>query len=132
MVNKGTSPMPSAVCSVQYVRRRAGELAKNVVSPGFDSGTAVGSIGGMIAMPQQIGSVTYLSVEEAVKAMGCTDGWVRMLCREGKLEGAIRFGQRAWLIPEASAKAARADLTSRSTGQRAKKSAAPAPRKRGK
>lgn len=83
-------------------------------------------------MPQQIGQVTYLTVEEAVRAMGCTDGWVRLLCREGKLDGAIRFGQRAWLIPEASAKAAKADLSSRSSGQRAKKAAAPVHKKRGK
>lgn len=79
-------------------------------------------------MPQQIGPVTYLTVEETVKAMGCTDGWVRMLCREGKLKGAIRFGQRAWLIPEAAAKAAKADLSSRSVGSRSKA----APKKRGK
>lgn len=83
-------------------------------------------------MPQQIGPVTYLTVEEAVQAMGCTDGWVRMLCREGKLKGAVRFGQRAWLIPEAAAKAAKADLSSRSSGQRAKKPASPTPKKRGK
>lgn len=107
-------------------------MAKTAVSPAFDSGTAVGSIGGMIAMPQQIGAVTYLSVEEAVKEMGCTDGWVRLLCREGKLKGAIRFGQRAWLIPEAAAKSAKAGLSSRSSGQRAKKPASPAPKKRGK
>ena len=83
-------------------------------------------------MPQQIGPVTYLTVEEAVKAMGCTDGWVRLLCREGKLEGAIRFGKRAWLIPEASAKAARAELSSRSAGGRAAKGLKPASKKRGK
>lgn len=83
-------------------------------------------------MPQQIGAVTYLSVEEAVREMGCTDGWVRLLCREGKLKGAIRFGQRAWLIPEAAAKSAKAGLSSRSAGKRAKKSAAPTPKKRGK
>lgn len=83
-------------------------------------------------MPQQIGPVTYLTVEEAVQAMGCTDGWVRMLCREGKLKGAIRFGQRAWLIPESAAKDAKSGLSSRSSGQRAKKPSSPKPKKRGK
>lgn len=83
-------------------------------------------------MPEIIGGVTYLSVEETVREMGCTDGWVRHLCREGELKGAIRFGQRAWLIPEAAAKAAKGGLSSRSSGQRAKKSPAPKPKKRKK
>lgn len=83
-------------------------------------------------MPQKIGPVTYLSVEETVAEMGCSDGWVRMLCRDGKLEGAIRFGERAWLIPEVAAKAAKAGLSSRSTGKRDAKQAKPKPRKRGK
>jgi hypothetical protein len=51
--------------------------------------------------------------------MGCTDAWIRMLCRDGKLEGAIRHGQRSWLIPQAAAKAARQNLTSRSLGKKA-------------
>ena len=70
-------------------------------------------------MPTQIGKTIYLTVKEAVVLMGCTDAWIRMLCREGRLEGAIRHGQRSWLIPQAAAKAARQNLTSRSLGKKA-------------
>jgi excisionase family DNA binding protein len=78
----------------------------------------VGSIRRM-NMPTQIGKTIYLTVKEAVVLMGCTDAWIRMLCRDGKLEGAIRHGQRSWLIPQAAAKAARQNLTSRSLGKKA-------------
>lgn len=70
-------------------------------------------------MPTQIGKTVYLTVKEAVDLMGCTDAWIRMLCRDGKLKGAIRHGQRSWLIPQAAAKAARQNLTSRSLGKKA-------------
>lgn len=68
-------------------------------------------------MPQQLPGGTYLTVTEAVRHMGCTDGWVRMLIRTGKLE-AIRFGQRAWLIPQKAADEAKKALSSRSVGKR--------------
>jgi hypothetical protein len=50
--------------------------------------------------------------------MGCTDGWVRILLREGKLPGARRIGQRVWLIPTSAAKQARDALTTRSVGKK--------------
>lgn len=69
-------------------------------------------------MAEKLESGRYLTVSEAVEYMGCSDGWVRQLLRTGGLPGAKRIGQRLWLIPEAAAKAARSDLTTRSTGKR--------------
>jgi excisionase family DNA binding protein len=73
----------------------------------------------MIAMaPQKIDSGEYLTVAEAVEVMGCTEGWIRHLLGEGKLPGARRIGLRVWLIPTASAKAARDGLSTRSVGKK--------------
>jgi excisionase family DNA binding protein len=73
----------------------------------------------MVAMaPQKLDGGEYLTVTEAVELMGCTDGWVRILLREGKLPGARRIGQRVWLIPTSAAKEARDALTTRSVGKK--------------
>lgn len=72
---------------------------------------------------------TWLTVEEAVKLIGCTDGWVRHLLREGKLEG-WRAGERAWLVSRDSAIQARSTLTTRSNAKKANRD--PRPRKRRK
>lgn len=60
---------------------------------------------------------SWLTVEEAVALIGCTDGWIRRLLREGKLEG-WRAGERAWLVRRESALAAREGLSSRSNAKR--------------
>jgi len=70
----------------------------------------------------------WLTVEEAVEVIGCTDGWVRHLLREGKLEG-WRAGERAWLVRRSSALECRKGLTSRSNAKKATKSASPRRRK---
>jgi excisionase family DNA binding protein len=75
-------------------------------------------------MAHKVDGGEYLTVAEAVEFMGCTDGWVRMLLRSGRLEGK-RFGERVWLIPLAAAKEAKANLTARSVGKRATKKASP-------
>lgn len=72
----------------------------------------------MIAMAQQFEGGEYLTVAEAVKEMGCSEGWVRALLGEGKLPGARRIGQRVWLIPAAAAREARDNLTTRSVGKK--------------
>lgn len=69
-------------------------------------------------MAYQIEGGEYLTVAEAVEVMGCSEGWVRTLLGEGKLPGARRIGQRVWVIPASSAKAARDGLTSRSVGKK--------------
>lgn len=86
----------------------------------------------MIEMPVTINNTTYLHVTEAVEAIGCTDGWIRVMCREGRLPGAIKAGQRAWLIPVESAKAAKLELSARATVHQAKKPAAAKPKRRKK
>lgn len=63
-------------------------------------------------------SGTYLTVLEAAEHMGCTEGWVRMLIRNGQL-AAQKHGQRAWLIPLEAATKAKAGLTTRSNGKKA-------------
>jgi len=82
--------------------------------------TETGTIPAM-SMPTKIGDTTFFSIEEAGKIMGCTPSWVRQLCRAGKLEGALRHGQRSWLVPEKSAKAVSKQLTGRAIGKKAKK-----------
>jgi excisionase family DNA binding protein len=66
----------------------------------------------------------WLTVEEAVELIGCTDGWVRHLLREGKLEG-WRAGERAWLVRRDSAVKARAKLTTRSNAKKGQRAAKP-------
>lgn len=42
----------------------------------------------------------YISAKEAAEKMGVTARWVQRLCKDGKVEGAIRFGaQEIWLVP---------------------------------
>ena len=72
----------------------------------------------MVAMAQKIDGGEYLTVAEAVDVMGCTEGWIRHLLGKGKLAGARRFGKRVWLIPVQAAKAATADLSTRSVGKK--------------
>lgn len=68
--------------------------------------------------PQKIDGGEYLTVAEAVEVMGCTEGWIRHLLGQEKLPGARRIGQRVWLIPTASARAARETLTTRANAKK--------------
>lgn len=43
----------------------------------------------------------YISTKEAAKLLGVTERYVQMLCKEGKIEGAVKFNdQGVWLIPK--------------------------------
>jgi excisionase family DNA binding protein len=68
--------------------------------------------------PQKLDGGEYLTVSEAVDFMGCTDGWVRALLRDGKLPGSRRIGQRVWLIPASAASEARDNLSTRAKAKR--------------
>ncbi len=47
----------------------------------------------------------YISTKDAAKILGITERYVQMLCKEGKIEGAIKFnGQGVWLVPHLSVK----------------------------
>ena len=42
----------------------------------------------------------YLSAKEAALKTGVTVRWIQQLCKNGKVEGAKRFGtQDIWLVP---------------------------------
>ena len=42
----------------------------------------------------------YISAKEAATKLGVTVRWVQQLCKDGKVEGAKRFGtQDIWLVP---------------------------------
>lgn len=42
----------------------------------------------------------YISAKEAATRLGVTARWIQQLCKDGKVEGAQRFGaQDMWLIP---------------------------------
>ena len=43
----------------------------------------------------------YISTKEAAKMLGVTERYVQMLCKEGKIEGAVKFNdQGVWLVPK--------------------------------
>jgi len=68
-------------------------------------------------MAYNIDGVEYLTVAEAVEFIGCTDGWVRVLCREGRLESRM-LGKRLRLVEKRSAAHIRETLTTRATGKK--------------
>lgn len=42
----------------------------------------------------------YISAKEAAAKIGVTECWIQQLCKDGKVDGAQRFGiQGVWLIP---------------------------------
>lgn len=42
----------------------------------------------------------YISAKEAATKIGVTVRWIQKLCKDGKVEGAKRFGtQDIWLVP---------------------------------
>lgn len=42
----------------------------------------------------------YISAKEAATKLGVTVRWVQQLCKDGKVDGAKRFGaQDIWLVP---------------------------------
>jgi hypothetical protein len=71
----------------------------------------------MVSMAYNIDGVDYLTVAEAVEFIGCTDGWVRILCREGRLESRM-LGKRLRLVEKRSAAHIRDTLTTRATGKK--------------
>ncbi len=43
----------------------------------------------------------FISVKEAAEKVGVTERWIQQLCKDGKIEGAIRFnGRGVWLVPK--------------------------------
>jgi len=71
----------------------------------------------MVTMAYNIDGVEYLTVPEAVEFMGCTDGWVRVLCRENKLKSRL-LGKRLRLVEKRSAAHVRDTLTTRANAKK--------------
>jgi excisionase family DNA binding protein len=71
----------------------------------------------MVKMAYNIDGVDYLTISEAVDFMGCTDGWVRMLCRENRLASRM-LGKRLRLVEKRSAAEVRDSLSSRANGKK--------------
>jgi excisionase family DNA binding protein len=71
----------------------------------------------MVTMAYNIDGVDYLTISEAVEFMGCTDGWVRALCRDGKLSSRM-LGKRLRLVEKRSAAEIRDSLTTRAVGKK--------------
>ena len=63
----------------------------------------------------------WVSVSEACELAGCTDGWIRHLLREGKLDG-FQVNDWTWMVSRAQAVALRGSLTSRSNAAKDKPS----------
>ena len=55
----------------------------------------------------------WITIAEAVDAAGCTDGYLRRLLRQGRLEG-WRAGERAWLVLRDAISELRGQLSTRS------------------
>jgi excisionase family DNA binding protein len=71
----------------------------------------------MVTMAYNIDGVDYLTISEAVEFMGCTDGWVRALCRKGDLASRM-LGKRLRLVEKRSAAEIRDSLTTRAVGKK--------------
>lgn len=41
----------------------------------------------------------YMPISEAAKKWGISARRIQILCSEGRLEGAVRFGGKTWAIP---------------------------------
>jgi hypothetical protein len=49
--------------------------------------------------------MNYMSSKEASTKWGISDRWIRVLCNEGRIDGALKIG-RNWSIPVDAAKPA--------------------------
>ena len=68
-------------------------------------------------MAHNIDGEPHMTIAEAVEFMGCTDGWVRILCREGKLASRM-LGKRLRLVEKRSAAHVKDTLTTRAVGKK--------------
>ena len=44
----------------------------------------------------------YVSAAEAAEIIGKSKGLITLMCRDGRLEGAEKFGTAGWIIPKES------------------------------
>lgn len=75
----------------------------------------------------------WITIAEAVKLAGCTEGYLRRLLGEqdSRLRG-WKAGERAWLVFRADVLALKASLTTRSNLRKGERPAAPKPKRKRK
>ncbi len=75
----------------------------------------------------------WITIAEAVRLAGCTEGYLRRLLGDGdsRLTG-WKAGERAWLVKRADVVALRESLTTRSNLKKDQRSAAPKGRRKRK
>lgn len=75
----------------------------------------------------------WITVAEAVKLCGCTEGYIRrlLIAEDSRLTG-WKAGERAWLVKRADALALKASLTTRSNLRKSERPAAPKPKRKRK
>jgi excisionase family DNA binding protein len=75
----------------------------------------------------------WITIAEAVKLAGCTEGYLRrLLIADDKRLTGWKAGERAWLVKRADVLALKANLSTRSVGRRDEKPAAPKPSRKRK
>ena len=75
----------------------------------------------------------WITVAEAVKLCGCTEGYIRrlLIAEDSRLTG-WKAGERAWLVKRADALALKASMSIRSVGRRDERPTAPKPSRKRK
>ena len=75
----------------------------------------------------------WITIAEAVKLAGCTEGYIRrlLIAEDSRLTG-WKAGERAWLVKRADVVALKASLSTRSVGRRAERPATPKPKRKRK
>lgn len=75
----------------------------------------------------------WITIAEAVKLAGCTEGYLRRLLGEGdaRLRG-WKAGERAWLVFKADVLTLKASLTTRSNLRKDERPAEPKPKRKRK
>ena len=75
----------------------------------------------------------WITISEAVKLAGCTEGYLRRLLGEGdtRLRG-WKAGERAWLVFKADVLTLKASLTTRSNLRKDERPADPKPKRKRK
>jgi len=75
----------------------------------------------------------WITIAEAVKLAGCTEGYIRrlLIAEDSRLAG-WKAGERAWLVKRADVVALKASLSTRSVGRRGERPATPKPKRKRK
>ncbi len=75
----------------------------------------------------------WITIAEAVKLAGCTEGYIRrlLIAEDSRLTG-WKAGERAWLVKRSDVVALKASLTTRSNLRKSERKAEPKPKRKRK